>query len=169
MLAAVTANPPTASPGRYRELAGTIRKLVPTMKYADTRGELQGLAANYERLAQFADASQRAAQAEERHAVWRSFATERRRMQALSEQFGETLAHALRIRAQFIRTELELGLTFVATALAREPKSSQRYMRNAIAALMTVNRLLALEPRIDDSDIHRRRDELRESLRKLLG
>lgn len=62
----------------YRNLAGALRALVPKLKQPQSRGELQQLADDYERLAQFtqsvsASESHREASAEGRsrqHSVW---------------------------------------------------------------------------------------------------
>lgn len=151
-------------------MAGTIRGLVPAMKYQDARRDLEWLAADYERLAEFADARRRSAHARERRAALTISARHRAEMETLGDEFHATMSDTMRIRTEFIRTELELGLTFVDGAMnaLRQKGSQQRWIRNAIAALITVNKFLALEPRINDSEIHRRRDELRQRLREFL-
>jgi signal transduction histidine kinase len=162
-----TPNLPAAA--LYRQLAGTLRGLVPAMQYPDTRGDLNWLAADYERLARFAEARRQAAQAQRRRATLAISATARAQMEKLFDEFAKTVAHTLRIRADFIRTELDLGLTFVDGALkARGPRSQQQCIKNAIATLNTANRFLALEPRIIDSDIDERRNELRQRLHEVL-
>lgn len=166
----MTTNTP-APPGAtlYRELAGTIRGLVPAMHYADTRGDLNWLAADYERLARFAEARRQSAQAQKRRATLAVSAAHRAQMETLFDEFANAVAHTLCIRARFIRTELELGLTFVDGALkARRPGGRQRCIKNAIASLDTANRFLALEPRIIDGDIDQRRNELRQRLHEIL-
>jgi len=167
---AMTTNTPIlADATLYRHLAGTIRGLVPAMQYADTRGDLSWLAADYERLARFAEARRQAAQAQKRRATLATSATYSAQMDTLFEEFAEEVAHTLSIRAKFIRTELDLGLTFLDGALnARRAQGRQQCIKNAIATLNTANRFLALEPRIIDSDIHQRRNELRRRLHEIL-
>jgi hypothetical protein len=81
-----------------------------------------------------------------------------------------TISDARRIQAEFVLTELELGLTFLDIAAnTREPRTTRRCVRNAVAALRTANRFL--RGRAVDSDdryIRQRREELCERLNEAL-
>jgi len=143
------------------------------MKYQETRGELQRLAADYDRLAEFAEARRLSTEAQKRRLALATFAAHRARVQTLFDEFEDAVADAQRLQAQFIRTELELGVTFLDCATnARGPQRSHRCIRNALDTLGTANRFLASQPRLDDRDrheIYQRRNELRERLHKILS
>jgi hypothetical protein len=58
---------------RYRDIAGALRALLPKLKQAQSRRELQQLAQDYERLAQFTQsvaASESQVNSPARHPVW---------------------------------------------------------------------------------------------------
>lgn len=161
-----------ASANRYRELASRLRGLLPAMKCQESRGDLQRLAADYDRLANFADARRRLAAAQKHRTTLTTFAMQRAEMETLFEQFDRSVADALRIRMELIRTELELGFTFLDSAKAKGPLVSQGSVRNAIAALRTANWFLRMQPRLNDAAgdaVYQRRDELRQRLQDVLA
>jgi hypothetical protein len=60
-----------------------------------------------------------------------AFTQQRAAMEGLLEQFDDTVADALRIRAELIRVELEVESTFLDGAMkARASSSCQRYITN---------------------------------------
>lgn len=156
----------------YRELAVAMRGLVPAMKHQETRGDLQRLAADYDRLAEFAESRRSSARVEKRRATLATFAVLHPNVKALIDELDEAVTDALRLRVQFIRTELELGFTFLDCARdAAETTHSQRSIRNALLALGAANRFLASDPQLSDIDrdkIYQRREELRQRLREIL-
>src|SRR5215469_1458630 len=164
-----SSSPPETT--NYRELAGAMRGLVPAMKHQEARGDLQRLSADYDRLAEFANARRRAARAHERRLTLATFATHRAMMDTLFDEFENAVADARCLQAQFMRTELELGFTFLECATtARGLPRSHRNIRNALLALNTVNRFLASGPRLDESDeIYQRRNQLRRRLHECLS
>ena len=132
----------------------------------------QRLAADYDRLAKFADARRRLVEAQKRRAVLATFAMRHAEMETLFEEFDRSMADAFRLRAQFIRTELELGFTFLDGAKARGSLGSLGCIRNAITALRTANRFLTIQPRLNDAavaDICHLRNELRQRLHDILA
>jgi len=159
-------------PSKYRELSSTWRGLLPAMKSQDSRGDLQRLAADYDRLAKFSDARRRLIEEHKRRAMLKTFASHRAEMETLFEEFDRSVADAVRIRRDFIRIELELGCTFLDSAKARGPLGSQGCIRSAVKALRTANRFLAMLPRLNDAavaDIYQRRDELQQRLRDIFA
>jgi hypothetical protein len=73
------------------------------------------------------------------------------------------------IRAQFARTELELGFTFLhAASMLSDGKRAQNCVQDAIVALRTGNRFLEKNGDGDYADIWRRRDELRGRVREVM-
>src|SRR5215469_7032426 len=149
-----------------------MRGLLPAMKNQESRGDLQRLAADYDTLAEFADDRRRSAAAQKLRLALATFAMHRARMETLFGEFEDAVADAQRLQVEFIRTELELGVTFLDCATnARGSGRSHRCIRNALVTLDTANRFLASQPRLDDSDrdeIYRRRNELRQRLHKIL-
>jgi hypothetical protein len=149
----------------YPELAATMRGLL------EIRADLQRLTTDT--LAQFADAARRVVEARKRRAALRTFGMHRAKMNDLFDEFDNAIADAMRTRAAFIRTELELGFTFLDGAMkAREPHARQRGIRNAIAALSAANRFLAAKPRLSDSgsaEIYQRRNELQQRLHDIFA
>jgi hypothetical protein len=142
------------------------------MKDPASRGELQRLAADYERLAQFTDAKRRLIAVQKRRSTLDTFAVHRAQMEPLFEEFDRALAETLRNRVEFIRIELELGLTFLDCAKARGPLGRQGCIRNAITALRTAERFLTMEPRLDDAalaDIRQRHRQLHQRLHAMLA
>jgi hypothetical protein len=91
-------------------------------------------------------------------------------MQQAFVDVASSLADARRIQAEFVLTELELGLTFLDIAAnTGQPKTTTRCVRNAIEALRTANRFLIVGRGGPHSDyLRRRRDELRERLEQAL-
>lgn len=75
----------------------------------------------------------------------------------------------LDMRAEFARTELGLGFTFLrAASLLSDAKRVQKCVQDAIVALRTVNRFLARDGDGEYADIRRGRDELRGRLREVM-
>jgi len=142
------------------------------MKFQETRGDLRRLAADYDRLAEFAEARRRSAQAQKRRLALATFAAHRATMETLFDEFENAVADSQRLQAQFIRTELELGATFLDCAKHARGARAHGSIRNALVTLRTANRYLASQPRLDDSDrneIYQRRNELRRRLREILN
>ena len=162
-----------ATTSSYTDLASALRGLVPAMNDQESRGDLQRLAADYERLARFSDARRRLIEAQKRRSTRDTFAGHRPAMETLFEEFDRALVETLRNRTQFIRTELELGLTFLDCAKAREGSLGwQGCIRNAITALRTAERFLAMPPRLDDAalaDIQQSRLKLHQRLHEILA
>src|SRR3974390_1442397 len=75
----------------------------------------------------------------------------------------------LEMRAEFARTELELGFTFLrAASMLSDAKRAQKCVRDAILALRTVNRFLAKNSDGQYADVRQGRDELRGRLREVM-
>lgn len=152
-------------------MAGAMRGLLPVMKHQQSRGDLQKLAADYDRLAEFAEARRRSARAENRCATPATFAMHHANMRVLLDEVDEAVTNALRLRAQFIRTELELGFAFLDCARnAAETKRSQRSITNALLALGAATRFLASDRQLNVSErdkICQRRNELRQRLQEI--
>jgi hypothetical protein len=73
------------------------------------------------------------------------------------------------LRAQFARTELMLGFTFLrAASTLSDPKRAQKCVQAAIVALRTVNTFLAENGDDEYADICQRRDELRGRLQEVM-
>jgi hypothetical protein len=99
-----------------------------------------------------------------------AFTQQRAAMEGLLEQFDDTVADALRIRAELIGVELEVGSTFLDGAMkARASSSCQRYITNAMRALNAANRFMALKPRFADSAMRDCRDDLRQRLHAVIA
>lgn len=82
---------------------------------------------------------------------------------------GQVHAVVQRTRAEFIRTELDIGLTFLDIAAnTRDSKHSHRCVCSAIEALRTADRFFG-DARLVDSDdeLYRRREQLRQRLREI--
>jgi hypothetical protein len=162
-----------ANTSTYTDLASALRGLVPAMNDQESRGDLQRLAADYERLARFSDARRRLIEAQKRRSTRHTLAVPRTEMETLFAEFDRALVETLRNRTEFIRTELELGLTFLDCAKAREGSLGwQGCIRNAITALRTAERFLAMQPGLDDAalaDIRQRRLELHQRLHEILA
>jgi hypothetical protein len=93
-------------------------------------------------------------------------------MEALFQEIENSVAAALRIRTEFIRTELELGFTFLDIAKSKGPPGSQASLRHAVAALHAVDLFLRTQPGLNDVDrvaIYLRRNELRQRLQGLFA
>ena len=77
---------------------------------------------------------------------------------------------ARRIDTESVLAELELGLTFLDIAAdTGESKTTQRCVRNAIAALRTANRFLTVDQGSPHADyLRRRRQELCQRLQQAL-
>ena len=72
----------------------------------------------------------------------------------------------VRARADLVRTELDVGFTFIDIAKgARNPTHARRYRRIAISALRTTDRFLK-QTEVGDADIRERRKQLRNRLRE---
>ena len=84
-------------------------------------------------------------------------------------RFAQVLSDVQRTRAEYIRTELDIGLTFLDIAAnTRDPKHSQRCMCTAIEALRTADKFFREAQLVDsDADLYRRREQLRQRLRAM--
>ena len=84
-------------------------------------------------------------------------------------RFGQVLSDVQRTRAEFIRTELDIGLTFLdIAATTRDPKHSQRCRCTAIEALRTADKFFSEAQLVDsDDELYRRREQLRQRLREI--
>ena len=84
-------------------------------------------------------------------------------------RFGQVLSDVQRTRAEYIRTELDIGLTFLDIAAnTRDPKHCQRCMCTAIEALRTADKFFRVAQLVDsDDDLYRRREQLRQRLREM--
>jgi hypothetical protein len=97
------------------------------------------------------------------------FAVRQAKMEALSQELESSVADGLRIRTEFIRTELELGFTFLDLAKTRIGLRSRACISGAVAALEAADRFLRMTPRLSDAvgdEIYGQRDELRRRLRE---
>ena len=91
----------------------------------------------------------------------------------MEQAFGDlesALYDARRIHAESVLAELELGLTFLDIAAdTGESKTTQRCVRNAIAALRSANRFLTVGQGSPHADyLRRRREELCQRLQQAL-
>jgi hypothetical protein len=84
-------------------------------------------------------------------------------------RFGQVLSDIQRTRADFIRTELDIGLTFLDIAAnSRDPKHSQRCVCIAIEALRTADKFFREAQLVDSNDdLYQRREQLRQRLREI--
>ena len=83
--------------------------------------------------------------------------------------FGQVLSDVQRTRVEYIRTELDIGLTFLDIAAnTRDPKHSLRCVGIAIEALRTADRFFRQAQLVDsDADLYQRREQLRQRLREI--
>jgi len=84
-------------------------------------------------------------------------------------RFAQVLSDVQRTRAEYIRTELDIGLTFLDIAAnTPDPKHSQRCVCIAIEALRTADRFFREAQLVDsDDDLYRHREQLRQRLREM--
>jgi hypothetical protein len=88
-----------------------------------------------------------------------------------SSRFDQIVADVQRSHADYIRTELDIGLTFLdIAATTRDLKHSQRCVGIAIEALRTADRFFREVQLVDsDDDLYQRREQLRQRLRGICG
>ena len=84
-------------------------------------------------------------------------------------RFDEVLSDVQRTRAEYVRTELDIGLTFLDIAAnTRDRKHSLRCVCIAIEALRTADRFFRDARLVDPNDeLYRRGEQLRQRLREI--